>query len=135
MTKEFKINGHDVEFIVSEENRIVVAQIRGCSGDIYIKDEKFGYIRYHNFAYDVAMNSRYKATARCSPEDTFDENIGKQIAFDRLQIKYWVAYNKRINRIINKVSNIIDSLTTEYDKAELRASIDPLDCVYRQDTE
>lgn len=102
MDKVYMINGHEVNFYCNEENRIVAASIESCKWDIDTSIWKnFG---VHLDLYDTAdrytdrfeMPRAMKCVARCHPDDVFDEERGKRIAYKKLRKKYWAKYAKRM---------------------------------------
>lgn len=102
MDKVYKINGHEVQFYCNEENRIVAATIGSCKWDVdNALKNSFG-LRFD--LYDSAdrhvdkfeMPSVMKCVAFCHPDDAFDEERGKCIAYKKLRKKYWGKYAKRM---------------------------------------
>lgn len=102
MDKVYMINGNEVSFYCNEENRIVAASIKWCDWDVsnYIK-KSFG------LSFDLCDSAKrhvdvfemprvIKCVAHCHPDDVFDEELGKQIAYKKLRKKYWNKYAKRM---------------------------------------
>lgn len=50
---------------------------------------------------DYLIDYRYVGIAKCSPEDTFDEIFGKDLAFERAYVKY-IKAKKRVSEKICK---------------------------------
>lgn len=102
MDKVYSINGHKVNFYCNEENRIVKATIDNCKWDVInALWSNFGL----NFdLYDSAdrhtdkfkMPSVMKCVAFCHPDDEFNEELGKRVAYKKLRKKYWSKYAKRM---------------------------------------
>lgn len=89
-----------IDHIVNAEAGVVVAIARGCS-DIVVDDiEKR--IQYGNLWYDEAqrykINDTYRAVARLYPGDTFDEQLGKDIATKRLHHKLDKVVSRKLKK-------------------------------------
>lgn len=102
MDKVYKINGREVEFYYNEENRIVVATIKYCAYDVLST-------LYKNFGLDfdswstsdryikkICLPVKMKCVARCHPDDDYNIDQGKKIAYKKLRKKYWKKYAKRM---------------------------------------
>ena len=106
------INGHEVAFYVDEPHRTVGAVIKNCARDVDI--ELFS---DHGISITVVSSGPdiktpdaillpniMKAKAKCSPEDEFDVEIGKKIAYKRLRKKYWLKYCRRMDEVMYRLS-------------------------------
>lgn len=98
----WKINGHEVEFYVNEENRIVTATIKYCANDVLYILHKASDVNFCCF-WDMPkqfvkakLPATLKSVAKCHPNDTFDPEIGKRIARKKLEAKYWEKIHKRM---------------------------------------
>ena len=92
-------------------NNTVIAEFsRGWVGTLveyYINNTHIDYATLNDIVYDYILkveNDGFKpyAMAKCSPEDTFDAEIGKQIAKTRLINKY--------NRVVARINQILIEL-------------------------
>lgn len=78
---------------------------------------------------------KFRATAKCSPEDTFDEEFGRKLAFARLQYKIahyrylreYQEYNDTIDKM-NEIRNYVERKRMIVDERahELRTASDTL---------
>lgn len=99
----WKINGHEVEFYVNEENRIVTATIKYCKHDvlgILRKEHDMNFCGFWDMPKQFAkveLPVTLKSVAKCHPNDTFDPEIGKRIARKKLEAKYWEKIYKRMD--------------------------------------
>ena len=105
---------------VNRENDVCTAIICDCALDAV---KEF----YKQTQYDLAlkkpelfiMDDKFVGTARCSPEDEFNERIGKNLAFQRAYEKY-LKQKKRIlldiSDYIDRRSEIIQNYTKENKK-------------------
>lgn len=80
----------------------------------------------------VAMKTvngrKFKAIAKCAPEDEFDEEFGKKLAIAKLKLKLAIAERKRLDRFYklhkaqlesfkNQTAISLDSKVAKADKA------------------
>lgn len=99
----WKINGHEVEFYVNEENRIVTATIKYCKYDvlnILRKEHDMNFCGFWDMPKQFAkveLPVTLKSVAKCHPDDTFDPEVGKRIARKKLEAKYWEKIYKRMD--------------------------------------
>ena len=92
-----------VHYNVIEDRKKVVASLTNCQDDAYYILRKHlpnGVILDKNY---VKMPSTFKATAKCHPNDTFDADIGMEIARKRVVCKY----NEALSRVL---TNYVDSM-------------------------
>lgn len=127
-----KINGHEVQYFVNEEKRTVTAKIFNTRVDAW---ERFTEISHLDYCWNVSkktlfsfdMQPEMSCTAKCHTDDEFDVEIGKIIAYKKLQKKYWLKYSQAMNRIYFYLSNkVTDAIDAEWCTAYNRsANIDP----------
>ena len=98
----------DCEFYVDEEKRTVVCKITDTSHMVHdflrenccFSDVKIsGTITYRLWS-ETVMPYSFIGKAVCAPEDEWDEEIGKMIAFARAKEKCYTSFFKRANKII-----------------------------------
>ena len=128
MSVEFdgrKICGHDVKFTIMPEQRKVQAVIHNCEYDAvsYIQSCS-GFtvdgLKYH-------MKSMYWATATCAPEDEFNPELGKRIAYKRLVKKYLRYRNNRLFAFLGELSDVQIKISRRFYNAYKHIDrIDPL---------
>lgn len=104
------MNTNDVKYKVYADKGIVVAIIRPRSGDAinefnkkYLSQATSGIeidFGWNNASEHFAMPAKLTAVAKCHPEDTFNEELGKRIAFNKLRKKYNESKNKRLYKIL-----------------------------------
>lgn len=115
------IGKNDVKYNVNKEKRTVVAYIEGTA-------EMFVDFLYKNDAPIPSkewfwdgdgfstgkMPNHFSAKAVCSPDDEWDEELGKRIAFDRLKNKinwsFFVCANAYLNLMNKKMEAFIEKL-------------------------
>lgn len=114
------IRKNDVKYIVNPEQKKVVAYIEGTK-DMFIRfvSENEGPWVSHfswcngdihdNFLTKLEMPNRFVGIATCGPDDVWNEETGKLIAFDRMKDKVNRAFFKRANTYVEIMENRLDS--------------------------
>lgn len=106
------ISPADVKFVCDKERGYVRAYVYDTE-DFFID---FCVANFPELFYSIKdiqklkMNRRFEGLARLSPDDEWDENLGKLIAFHRLKIKLNKSFFK-------KAQFFIDYIEQEADKA------------------
>ncbi len=111
----------DVDYYVNEEKKVVVAKMTGCFNGLACDMCRKGYPAVPSFEIADAFIGK----AKCSPDDTFDVETGKKIAFKRAYKKYVVAKKKAItafleenNKLVNELNDTVQKLIDSYDRAD-----------------
>ena len=98
----------DCRFYVNEEERTVVCVIPKTKYMLedFVKD----HFRWNDFDFDFGINYGYMESlylpnsfmgkAVCAPEDEWDEELGRMIAFSRAKDKCYKSFFKRANRLV-----------------------------------
>lgn len=90
------------KYIVNKEKRTVVCILSNCSEDVLKAiDKSFRKI----FISDLYINDKYVGVAKCSPEDEWDEKIGKRLAFSRAYAEYRGAIKVKARKFIANMEN------------------------------
>ncbi len=130
MDKIYMINGHEVQFYCNEENRIVRATIGGCREDVFeALHDDFGIEidwwggcgTAKRFTDRVEMIGNMSCIAHCHPDDEFNEDLGKRIAYKKLRKKYWSKYAKRMYNLRNILVDAATHCAFDAQKAYGRA--------------
>lgn len=96
----YSINKHPVFFFVN--NNIVVAKLMDhCKNDAILSGNQFldTFWISRKDKDTLLMTDHPYATAKCDPRDTFDEDYGKWLAYERLKVAYWSQYENRLGKI------------------------------------
>ena len=101
----------DVQYFVDEEKKIVVAKITDAGMSLVCEMCKMG---YHNTPLEV--RDAYVGKAKCSPDDTFDLEKGKKIAFKRAFIKYTTVKQKELTSFVKWVNERHDEFIKDTNK-------------------
>lgn len=93
------MNG-EVTYHVNEESGTVVAIIKGCEYDAI---DKINSITSHSLVTGdnrLLMPDTFKGVVKCSAEDTFDEMVGIDLAFEKAYAKYLKSFKRRLKLAI-----------------------------------
>lgn len=109
-----------ISYIINKEKRTVVALMDNCDYDAYEILEKTGLFSHLSCKQDsicnsLMMNSIYRGKAKCSPEDTWDEEEGKRIARNRMLQSYYKARTRVLVRAKKEFSNMLEDLSNRID--------------------
>ena len=63
------------------------------------------------------MNNQYKGVAKCMPEDTFDVEYGKKLAYRKAYLKYATALERKVKYIVNDHKRYVEETLANFDKA------------------
>jgi len=61
---------------------------------------------------ELEMPNRFVGVASCAEGDTFDEDLGRTIAFHKAKDKLYKSMFKKFNMFVNEIDSYIDELTT-----------------------
>lgn len=111
----------DVNYIVKEQEGIVVCIISDCElNAINVVNSTTG-------IFDVCclgtipeefFLGEYKGVSKCVPEDTFDVEYGKNLAYSKAYLKYVTALEKKVKYIVKDYKNFITKrILPDYDRA------------------
>ena len=111
----------DVDYYVNKEKKVVVAKMTGCGNGLAYDMCRKGYPPIS--AFEIA--NAFIGKAKCSPDDTFDEETGKKIAFKRAYKKYVMAKKKAVaafltenNKLVDEFNDTVKNLMDSYDRAD-----------------
>ena len=111
----------DVDYYVNKEKKVVVAKMTGCDNGLAYDMCRKGYPPIPDFK----IANTFIGKAKCSPDDTFDEETGKKIAFKRAYKKYVMAKKKAVaaflaenNKLVDELNDTVKNLMDSYDRAD-----------------
>lgn len=106
---KLKIDPKNCKYIVNKEKRKVICIIN------HTEELFFDFLDYpfrdslwpqkKNFNTKLMMPKSFVGVATCSPEDEWDEELGKLIAFYKAKQKFGISFFKRANLFINELDN------------------------------
>ena len=125
---ERPINGHEVTYHITrnEETGVVTIiaklQYDNCALDVvrHIVDREYGTIFDINYWSKSLVKCRMPehptARATCDPRDEYNEEYGKQLAYDRLKTGYWSQFEERMGKFNELLLEIFDRSSDEMTK-------------------
>lgn len=107
------IRREDVKYHVNKEKKIVVAILEHTE-DLFINyiEENGGLYSYESIWRDLkkySMPARFVGISKCGPDDEWDEDFGKLVAFDRLKEKLNKSFVKRANTYVHSIEEALDN--------------------------
>lgn len=104
------------KFIELPEKKTVIAMLEKphtIEDELNNVDKKVGFILHRLdflFGRNKPSNPYFKSVAKCSEEDSFDINIGRKIAGQKVDNRLHKAMIKQYNRYINMLEDVISTL-------------------------
>lgn len=118
----------ELQYIINEEKRTVTCIAWDCENDLIehlLKKSSDSFTLdtlVHNYE-TLLLKHKYVGTAKCSPEDTFDVEIGKKIARAKMREKYTRDKFKAIDNfmfilepVVNLFNDAYNAVINSYDK-------------------
>ena len=102
------INNKDMEFKVYPDKGVVVCRLLNCE-DVPIRR----IVKYTNSRFipsKYLIDDVFVGIAKCAPEDTFNEELGKEIALAKAKHKRGRAINRAIQKYIEDTQRDIYNL-------------------------
>lgn len=104
----------ECEYTISKERRQVIC---------IMNDTKYGFINFLNHCgqyggdlFKYAMPSTFIGVATCAPEDEWDEQLGKDIAYAKAAEKYNKSFFKRAQAYTNDMDTILNNIVDKINK-------------------
>lgn len=108
------IRKEDVKYVVNPEEKKVIAYIEG-TGDMFIDFvfENYPFFMFNSwrdtaFQQKLIMPNKFIGIATCGPDDVWDENVGRLIAFDRMKDNLNKSFFKRANTFVAEMEKRLD---------------------------
>lgn len=121
---------HKVQYFVNKEKGIVVARINDCKRDFisFLFDScNQNALAYHPLFSDkeydqLLMPHSFVGVAQLGENDIWDEELGKQIAYQRAKQKRDASFFKRANMAVRLYERELDKLCNLFDAYGKRLS-------------
>ena len=121
---KINIKRSDCKFIVKPEDKMVICIIDRYNGE-GLKYTLLDFIRmeapssvdlypYSKLMEKLEMPTSFIGKAVCSPDDEWNEEIGKKIAYSRAKNKFYTSFYKRANIYVQAVDNALNNLITKF---------------------
>lgn len=128
MSINFLRKYYNIDFIVNDDNGVVVAKIADPNHmpkvlyDILATAPKEFHVGHTSFIMDYCKRLKsMRGIAKCDPKDTFDVDTGKKIAFLKLRRKY----NSYLWKLAMKINNFY--LDRSFELTEFAGELEILD--------
>lgn len=116
---KINIKPSDCKFVVNKEKGKVICILEETQNMLYdyIDDNN----NYLNFLSTIAerkkvirMPDRFIGIASCSPDDEWDETLGRRIAFYKMRNKFYHSLFKRADAFVNWVDDNLNLMVEEF---------------------
>lgn len=113
MTMKHSIRKEDVTYVVRPEQKKVIAYIEGTQWmftDFVNENYPGSYVFWCNEPLEnkLKMPARFVGISTCGPDDVWDENVGRLIAFDRMKDNLNKSFFKRANTFVAEMEKRLD---------------------------
>ena len=107
------IRKEDVTYVVRPEQKKVIAYIEGTQWmftDFVNENYPGSYVFWCNESMEdkLKMPNKFIGVATCGPDDVWDENVGRLIAFDRMKDNLNKSFFKRANTFVAELEKRLD---------------------------
>ena len=112
-----KIDRERCKFIVKPESRKVIC-VWNCNKNMlmeFLQDVDGFYVTSDEWR-RLAMRPYYVGVATCAPEDEWDEELGKTIAFYKMKKKFYVSFFKRVNYFFDNRDKMLNRIAEDLDR-------------------
>jgi hypothetical protein len=99
-------------FFVNEEKKTVVCKLENCSRALICDMCRKGWPAHEG----LVIDNEFTGKAQCSPDDTFDVEIGKQIAYNRAVAKLFKAKRRALIDFTDTEKKITEDLLKDTSK-------------------
>ena len=115
----------DCTFYVDEEKRTIACVLEDTADmfNLYVEDKllisywAFKTVKESNkFNAALEMPNRFVGIARCAPEDTWDKELGKKIAYLRLREKVYRSFFNKARYYIDTLDNYLERSAIEINR-------------------
>lgn len=99
-----------IKYYVLEDQRSVVAVIRNTGDDCKRYFEKRVPFMTKRMKKAAEMPASFRVCVECNGNDVFDENVGKEIARNRILANYWRSRTKAAERVRAEIRSVMDKM-------------------------
>lgn len=102
----------EVRYYINKDKRTVVCKIIGCCDIALRRLDKFAphFDYYYRYIGEYDIPDEFYGTAKCAPEDEWDEEYGKKLALTRAKQKRGKAVNAMLNRCLRIMAEEMDNI-------------------------
>lgn len=111
------IRKEDVKYVIQPEQRKVIAYIEGTRNlfSDFVEENQGPWVdqdywtdNSRKFEEKLKMPNKFVGVATCGPDDEWDEEVGRLIAFDRMKDSLNKSFFKRANTYVAEVEKALD---------------------------
>lgn len=111
---------NELQYVINEEKKTVTCIAWDCENDLieYLLKKSSDSFTLDTLVQNyekLLLNHKYVGTAKCSPEDTFDVEIGKKIARAKMREKYTRDKFKAIDNFFDMLTPVFELFYDSYD--------------------
>ena len=104
-----------IKYFINKEERTVVCVLEQCEYDfIDFMSRLDNPLTYAPPRFSYRMPSAFHGRARCSEEDTWDEEYGKRLAYHRAKNAHDRSLFNRCNKLMNYIDKKSDELADTF---------------------
>ena len=112
------IKPSDCKFVVDKEKKKVVCILDETRDRLYeYLDDNRNYLSFLATIADrkkvIRMPDRFVGIATCSPDDEWDETLGRKIAFYKMRNKFYHSLFKRADNFVNWIDDNLNQMVEE----------------------
>ena len=112
------IKPSDCKFVVDKEKKKVVCILDETRDMLYeYLDDNHNYLSFLATIADrkkvIRMPDRFVGIATCSPDDEWDETLGRKIAFYKMRNKFYHSLFKRADNFVNWIDDNLNQMVEE----------------------
>lgn len=96
-------------FFIDEEKKIVICKLENCHDSVICDMCRKGYPGHEKMLIDYEFTGK----AKCSPEDTFDVEVGKKIAYKRAIAKMAKAQKRVLTDFVEGNKKFVEELARD----------------------
>lgn len=107
------IRKEDVTYVVRPEQKKVIAYIEGTKWmftEFVVENYPGAHVFWRDKPFEdkLRMPNKFVGVATCGPDDVWDENVGRLIAFDRMKENLNKSFFKRANTFVAEMERRLD---------------------------
>ena len=126
-----KIKQKNCRFKVDTANRVVVCWVAGESianmANNFLLEQNIDISNFNSVAGSnariqelISMPARISGVAKCAPNDNWNPQLGKLIAYNKMKKKLMTIFFKRLNAAVDHISRTVEQMSNAADAIGMR---------------
>lgn len=113
---------YEVRYIVDQEHRKIICLLSNTKYAFYdfVEERANDLILPINKRAILYMPNTFRGVATCAPEDEWNEELGKHIAYARARYKFDVSFFRHANNFMHYFDNTLDRLSEDFNRYGVR---------------